>query len=260
MGRGADNLTFWEHLDELRNTLMRIIGVALFFGIAAFCCKEPLFDVILAPSNSDFVTYKLLNKVAALANAFPSNFSIDLINTALAQQFIIHMKAALYAGFFCALPYVIYALLRFISPALGISQKRYTYAIVGSGYVMFLVGVLLCYFLIFPLTFRFLGTYQVDSAVVNMIALDSYISTFMGMCLMLGIVCELPVLSWLLAKIGVLKSEFMRNYRKHAIVAILMVAAVITPTSDIFTLTLVSLPMWLLYEISIGVVAHTSKL
>lgn len=254
-----DNLTFWDHLDELRGTLLRIIGVAVLFGIVAFIFKEQLFDIVLAPSKSDFVTYRLLNRLAELAGSAVADFNIDLVNISLAQQFIIHMKTALYAGLLCASPYIIYAILSFISPAFYTHERRYVYTLVGCAYVMFVVGVLLCYFLIYPLTFRFLGTYQVSAEVANMISLDSYMSTFTSMSLMLGLVFEMPVLCWLFSKLGMLKAEFMRNYRKHAIVVILVLAAIITPTSDIFTLSLVSVPMWLLYELSIKVVSVTQK-
>lgn len=257
MGVEDDNLTFWDHLDELRGTLLRIIGVAVLFGIVAFIFKEQLFDIVLAPSKSDFVTYRLLNRLAELAGSAVADFNIDLVNISLAQQFIIHMKTALYAGLLCASPYIIYAILRFISPAFYTHERRYVYTLVGCAYMMFVVGVLLCYFLIYPLTFRFLGTYQVSAEVANMISLDSYMSTFTSMSLMLGLVFEMPVLCWLFAKLGMLKAEFMRNYRKHAIVVILVLAAIITPTSDIFTLSLVSVPMWLLYELSIKVVSVT---
>ena len=254
-----ENLTFWDHLDELRGALLKIIGVAVLFGIVAFVFKDLLFDIVLAPSKSDFVTYRLLNRLAEFTGSAVADFKIDLVNISLAQQFIIHMRTALYAGLLCASPYIIYAILSFISPAFYAHERRYVYTLVASGYLMFVAGVLLCYFVIFPLTFRFLGTYQVSAEVVNMISLDSYMSTFTGMSLMLGIVFEMPILCWLFAKLGMLKAEFMRNYRKHAIVAVLVVAAIITPTSDIFTLALVSVPMWLLYEVSIKVVSLTQK-
>ena len=127
------------------------------------------------------------------------------------------------------------------------------------GYLLFMIGVLLNYFLIFPLTFRFLGTYQVSETVVNTITLTSYVDTLMMLSLMMGIVFEIPILSWLFAKLGFLTSSFMKHYRRHAIVIILVIAAIITPTSDVFTLSLVALPMYLLYEISIGVVKGTER-
>ena len=124
---------------------------------------------------------------------------------------------------------------------------------------MFMVGVLISYFLIFPLTFRFLGTYQVSDQVENMISLQSYISTLLMMSLAMGIVFEIPILSWLFAKLGFISADFMRRYRRHAVVIILVVAAIITPTSDVFTLLLVSLPMWLLYEVSILIVKRSVR-
>lgn len=128
---------------------------------------------------------------------------------------------------------------------------------VGGGYAMFGLGVLVSYFLIFPLTFRFLGTYQERGEVDNLITLDSYISTLATMCLAMGLVFEIPILAWLFAKLGFLSADFMRRYRKHAIVIILVVAAIITPTSDVFTLSLVALPMWILYEVSIWIVKNS---
>lgn len=187
----------------------------------------------------------------------PPDFLVKLINTGLAEQFIIHMKTALCVGVLCASPYILYQLFRFVSPALYVNERKYAVRVVGGGYVMFLSGVLLSYFLIFPLTFRFLGTYQVSGEVENMIALQSYISTLMTMSLAMGLVFEIPILSWLFAKLGFLSADFMRKYRRHAIVVILVVAAIITPTSDVFTLSLVALPMWVLYEMSIWIVGKT---
>ena len=259
MSNTEDNLTFWDHLDELRSTLMRIIGVTALFGIVAFCFKDWLFEVVLAPTESDFVTYRLLDRLGVMFGSEPKEFSLSLINTALAQQFLTHMKTAFSAGLLCAVPYILYALLAFVAPALYDHERRYVSVLVICGYVMFMVGVLLSYFLIFPFTFRFLSTYQVSADVVNMISLDSYMSAFMGMIFMIGLIFEMPILCWMLAKLQILNAEFMRKYRRHAIVLILIVAAIITPTSDVFTLSLVSLPMYLLYELSIGVVSRVNK-
>lgn len=189
---------------------------------------------------------------------FP-DFLVKLINTGLAEQFIIHMKATLCAGILCASPYILYQLFRFVSPALYVNERKYVVRVVGGGYAMFALDVAVSYFLIFPLTFRFLGTYQVSGEVENIIALQSYISTLMTMSLAMGLVFEIPILSWLFAKLGLLSDGFMRKYRKHAIVVILVVAAIITPTSDVFTLSLVALPMWLLYEVSILIVNRTTN-
>lgn len=256
MATETNTQSFWEHLDVLRTAIIKIVAVAVVFGIAAFFFKEQLFDVVLAPKDDRFITYRLLNRIAAWAGGTNTmgSFSVRLINTGLAQQFIIHMKTALCAGILCASPYILYQLFRFVSPALYDNERLYVTRMIGGGYAMFSLGVLVSYFLIFPLTFRFLGTYQVSGDVDNLISLDSYISTLVMMCLAMGIVFEIPTLSWLFAKLGFLSAEFMRKYRKHAIVIILAVSAIITPTSDVFTLSLVALPMWILYEVSILIV------
>jgi len=259
MAVDTDKQSFWEHLDVLRAAIVKIVAVAVVFGIAAFCFKEELFAVVLAPKNDGFITYRLFNRIAALAGGETGSFAVQLINIGLAQQFIIHMKTALCVGVLCASPYILYQLFRFVSPALYANERKYVVRVVGGGYAMFVVGVLVSYFLIFPLTFRFLGTYQVSGEVANLITLDSYISTLVLMCLSMGIVFEIPILSWLFAKLGFLSADFMCSYRKHAIVIILVVAAIITPTSDVFTLSLVALPMWLLYEVSILLVDRAKK-
>ena len=250
MAANTDKQSFWEHLDVLRAAIVKIVAVAVVFGIVAFCFKEELFAIVLAPKDDCFVTYRLFNRIAVWAGGETGSFAVQLINTGLAQQFIIHMKTALCVGVLCASPYILYQLFRFVSPALYANERKYVVRVVGGSYAMFVVGVLVCYFLIFPLTFRFLGTYQVSGDVANLITLDSYISTLVLMCLSMGIVFEIPILSWLFVKLGFLSVDFMRRYRKHAIVIILVVAAIITPTSDVFTLSLVALPMWLLYEVS----------
>ncbi len=247
---GKETGTFWDHLDELRGRIIRIILVTVVLAVVAFFFKEPLFDVILAPSKSDFLTYRLLG--------IP-DFSISLMNTGLTEQFMIHMKTALYCGLLLASPYVIYQLFGFVAPALYDSEKRYATRLVTGGYAMFIIGTAVNYFLVFPLTVRFLGTYQVSTDVTNMLTIQSYADTLISMSLVMGVVFELPVVSWLLGMMGVLSWEDMAQYRKHAFVAILIVAAVITPTTDVFTLFVVALPIWLLYELSIGIVRVTGK-
>lgn len=260
MEANAGKQSFWDHLDVLRTAIVKIVAVTVVSGLAAFVFKEALFDVILAPKEAGFITYRLLQAVSGLVTrADTPDFYVKLINTGLAEQFIIHMKTAVCAGFICTSPYALYQLFRFVSSALYANERRYAVRMVGCGYLMFVLGVLLSYYLIFPLTFRFLGTYQVSGDVENMITLQSYISTLMLMSLAMGIVFEIPVLSWLFAKLGFISSGFMRCYRKHAIVIILVLAAVITPTSDVFTLSLVALPMWVLYEVSIRIVRHSNK-
>ena len=242
-GSGGENeLTFWDHLDVLRGSLIRMIAAAAVAAVVAFCLKEPLFGLVLAPANGSFFIYRLLG-------AEP--FSLHLINTGLTEQFMIHMKVALMAGVLMASPYLLYVLFRFVSPALYDNERRVSVRLVSAAYVMFLVGVAVNYLLVFPLTVRFLGTYQVSPGVDNMLTVGSYVDTLLMMSLVFGIVFEIPVVSWLLARFGMLRARWMRRFRRHAVVAILIVAAVITPTADVFTLVLVALPIWLLYEFSI---------
>ena len=243
-------LTFWEHLDVLRGSLIRMLAAAVAAAVVAFVFKDRLFGVVLAPADGSFVTYRLLG-------AEP--FGIHLINTGLTEQFMIHMKVAFVAGVLIASPYILYVLFRFISPALYDNERRYSVRLTVAAYVMFLVGLLVNYFVVFPLTVRFLGTYQVSGAVDNMLTISSYVDTLAMMSIVFGIVFEIPVISWLLARFGLLKAEWMSRYRRHAIVAIVAVAAVITPTSDVFTLLVVSLPIWLLYEVSVVIVRNTRK-
>ncbi len=238
----SENGTFWEHLDVLRWVILRSLGVAVIFAITAFCLKDWLFAVVLAPRTSDFITFRLLGV---------DPFSVHLMNTGLTEQFMTHMRVAMYAGVLCAAPYIIYELFRFVSPGLYAGERRAGFWIVTSGYVMFMMGTLLNYLLIFPLTVRFLGTYQVSADVDNMLTLQSYIDTLISMSLVMGVIFELPVVCAILGKMGFINGSLMSRYRRHAIVAILIVAAIITPTTDVFTLCIVSLPIWLLYEASI---------
>ena len=246
----SEGLTFWDHLDVLRSSLIRMAVAVAVLAVAAFVLKEQLFSVVLAPRSSDFVTYRLLGVTP---------FHLHLMNTGLTEQFMIHMRTALYAGLLAASPYVLYELFRFVSPGLYQNERRYAGWIVGAAYVMFLVGTLVNYFVVFPLTVRFLGTYQVSPDVANMLTLQSYVDTLLGMSLVMGVVFELPVVCGLMGRMGLLTDQWMNDYRRHAVVAILVVAAIITPTTDVFTLFVVALPIYLLYEVSIWIVRITKQ-
>ena len=240
--------TFWDHLDELRHCILKALGATVVFGVVAFIFKDLLFKVVLAPSRGDFATYRLIGA---------PDFHLHLMNTGLTEQFMIHVKLALYSGLLVASPYVIYLLFGFVAPALYDHERRHAVKIVLGGYVMFIIGTAVNYFVVFPLTVRFLGTYQVSPDVANMLTIQSYADTLVSMSLVIGVIFELPVVSWLLALAGILKWQYMAQYRKHAVVAILIIAAIITPTTDAFTLFVVALPIWLLYELSIGILRLT---
>lgn len=242
-----ENATFWDHLDELRWCLLRCLAVTTVLAVSVFCMKDWLFAVVLAPRSSDFITYKLIGV---------ETFSIHLMNTGLTEQFMIHLRTAACAGVLLALPYILYELFRFVSPGLYDNERHMAKWIVGAAYTMFLTGTLVNYFIVFPLTIHFLGTYQVSADIDNMLTIQSYVDTLITTTLVFGVVFELPILSAILAKADLIDAQVMRNYRRHAVVAILVVAAIITPTTDMFTLTVVSLPIWLLYEMSIGIVGR----
>ncbi len=261
MGKDGE-LSFWEHLDILRGTLWRIVCVMVCFVILSFMFKEELFGVVLTPKSPDFCLYNALARWGRewnIPSMIPSPVHIRLVTTQLTSQFMAHINVSLYAGLLFSSPYIIYELYRFVSPALYLRERTYTVAIVCSGYVLFLLGVLLDYFLLFPLTLRFLAGYVVSVEVMPMITLESYLDTFMMLSLAMGVVFELPLLAWMLARMGVLKDSMLQRSRRYAVVGILIVAAVITPTSDIFTLLAVSLPIYVLYEISIWVVRVSQR-
>ena len=246
----SEPLTFWDHLDELRSSLLRMLGVTVLFGIIAFVLKDELFAIVLAPRSSDFLTYRLLGV---------EDFQLHLMNTGLTEQFMIHMRTAMYAGLLVASPYILYELFRFVSPGLYQDERRYAVWIVGAAYLMFLIGTLVNYLVVFPFTVRFLGTYQVSPDVANMLTLQSYVDTLLGMSLVMGVVFELPVVCGLMGKMGLINGHLMAQYRRHALVAILIVSAIITPTTDAFTLFVVAVPIYLLYELSILIVKIITK-
>lgn len=250
-----------DHIDELRRRLMRIVVLIAVFSIAAFVCKEWLFDVVFAPSHDDFILYRWIDSLVQLfgiETMRPGRFEVQLINTELSSQFMTHIAMSFYCGCIMASPYIVYQIFRFVSPALYEHERRYSTRITVAIYTLFIVGLLMCYYIIFPISFRFLGTYQVSTEVVNTIALSSYISSFTLLSLMMGLTFEVPVLAFILGKVGLINADLLRRYRKIAFIAIMIVSAVITPP-DLFTLVLMSLPLYGLYEFSILILGRTAK-
>lgn len=258
----ADPRSFWDHLEEFRKVLFRCLIAWLIGSILAFCFKDLLFRVLFAPSSADFVSYRGLCRLAQATGwetLCPNAFEAQFINTELAAQFMMHIKVALWAGLVITFPFLLVQLYGFIVPALYEREKRYTMPLLLAGSLLFLAGVLLNYFVIFPFSFRFLANYQVYGAVENRISLSSYISAFVMLSLLMGLLFEIPILNYFLAKMGLLTAETLKKYRRHAIVGICIVAAVITPTGDAVTLALVTLPIYLLYEASIAIVKRTNS-
>lgn len=251
-------LTFGGHLEVFRQMLFRIIAVAGAIAMVIFCFKETTWEVLLAPSEWDFCTYRWLERIMhALGFVFQfEEFHVDMIATDLSSQFMTHITTAVYLGLLGASPYILYELFRFISPALYENERKYSVQVAVIIYVLFIVGVLMSYFVLFPISFRFLGTYSVSARVVSNITLDSYVSTFVSLTLVMGVVFQLPVIAFFLGKLGIVASDMLSRYRKHSFIVIMLVAAIITPP-DLMTLILVTIPLYMLYEVSIGVVKWT---
>lgn len=249
-------LTFWDHLDELRATLFRIIIALFVLGIGYFIAMPWLFDhVIMAPCYNDFIFYQFLHWIGESLHLtddfFTQYFEVKLININLAAPFFIHISTSLWMAVVTVTPYILYEIWRFIRPALYPQERKGVKKALTLGAGMFFLGVLLGYFMVYPLTLRFLSTYELSSAIQNQISLNSYIDNFMMLVLCMGLAFELPLVTWLLSLLGIINKSFLRKYRRHAAVIIVVVAAIITPTGDPFTLTAVSLPLYLLYELSI---------
>ena len=251
--------SFLDHLEILRWHLIRSAVAILVFTTLAFVFPEFLFDkIILAAKSPDFPTYKFFCWLSETLH-FGEALCIDeapfeLMNIQMSGQFSTHIVSSLVAGFVCAFPYVFWEIWRFIKPALHGSEKKYSRGVVFYTSLLFTLGVLFGYYCVAPLSVQFLGNYQVSSQVVNQINLNSFISTVTTVCLANGIVFLLPILIYFLSKLGLISPELLRQYRKHSLVILMILAAIITPP-DIMSLILVTFPLMLLYELSIKVSA-----
>ena len=245
-------LTFGGHLEVLRRMLFRVLIVTAVFACVIFSFKDTTFALLLAPSKSDFSLYHWIEQFFAWVgyDFHFAPFEVDLIATDLSSQFMTHISTSLYLSLLCASPYILFELFRFVSPALYENERKYSIPVLLIIYALFIIGVLMSYYILFPISFRFLGTYSVAEQVHSTITLDSYISTFVTLTLVMGVVFQLPVIAYFLAKLGIIQSEMLAKYRKYAFLIIMIVAAIITPP-DLMTLVLVTIPLYLLYEISI---------
>jgi len=256
-------MTFWEHLDELRGILWRSLIALVIAAILAFIFKNILFDhILLALKSPDFLTYRLLCKAGTWLNFSslcidPSEF--QLININLAGQFMSHMNISLIAGLILALPYILWELWRFIKPGLTTVEIRNSRGAVAITTLLFLTGVLFSYFIVAPLMINFLGGYEVSSSVKNQISLTSYVSSVTLLTLLMGLLFELPVLVLFLTRIGILNPYLLKKYRKHTLVAILIMAGVITPSPDVLSQVVVAVPLYALYELSVFISARTNR-
>ena len=253
---GAQEMSFWDHLEELRWMLFRIIIALMIFAIGAFFIMPWFFDtVIMGPAKPDFFLYRYLcvlsQKFSFLPDFCDNKFHVDMINFELTAPFMRHLSTSGWVAVVLICPYILFEIWRFVAPALYENERKSVRWVFLFGSVMFFVGCFIGYAIIFPMTLRFLYTYTLSDIIHNQVSLDSYLSNFISLILILGLVFELPLISWLLSQFGILKKSFFKNYRRHAIVILVVAAAIITPTGDPFTLSLVFFPLYALYELSI---------
>ncbi len=259
--KNSEMLSYGGHLKLLRHALFRILGVALVFTILIFYFKDPIWHFMLAPSEWDFVTYRWIERfiqTIGFSDFHFNEYHVDLIATELSSQFMTHITTAIYLGLLATSPYILFEIARFVSPALYDNERKYSAPVILIVYILFIIGLLMNYFILFPISFRFLGTYSVSERIHSAITLSSYISTFTTLSIVMGLIFQLPVISFFLAKMGIISSSMLIQYRKHSFVAILIIAAIITPP-DVMTLLLVTLPLYLLFELSIKVTKLCEK-
>jgi sec-independent protein translocase protein TatC len=265
-GRSSRNnegeMSFLEHLEELRWHIIRSIIAIFVFMIIAFVLKNIIFDkIILAPKNPGFFTNRLLCQLGNLVNidALCINTKpLNLISIKMAGQITTHITVAIVAGLILAFPYIMWEFWQFFKPALHSDEKQHTRGAVLATSLLFFIGVLFGYFALAPLSIHFLSSYQVSPDVVNQINIRSYIGTLTSICLATGLVFELPIIAFFLTKIGVITPSFMIRYRRHAIIVIFIVAAIITPP-DVFSQMLVCIPLLALYEVGILISKRVMK-
>ncbi|MDR2086195.1 MAG: twin-arginine translocase subunit TatC [Dysgonamonadaceae bacterium] len=260
----VQEMSFWDHLEELRWMLLRVIIAVFVFAIAGFVFMPWLFDnVVLWPAKSDFFLYRymcaLSNRIPFLPDFCGENLAIDMINIDLTAQFFRHLSTSCWFAVVLVCPYILFEVWRFITPALYEHEKKNVRWVFLLGSIMFFIGCGVGYAVIFPMTLRFLYSYSLSDVIHNQISLSSYMDNFLTLILIMGFVFEMPLISWLFSQIGLLKKSFFKKYRRYAILILLIAAAVITPSGDPFTLALVFFPLYALYELSVFFVKADEK-
>lgn len=259
----AKEMSFLDHLEDLRWHLLRSVIAILLAGVAAFVAKDFVFDVLLfGPKNNDFLTYRLLCQVSNFLG-FDDSFCISELpfriqSRTMAGQFSAHVWTSITLGFVIAFPYVIYQFWKFISPGLYTYERKTASGFIGVSSLLFFMGVLFGYYVVTPLSVRFLGTYTVSSEVFNDFDLSSYTALIRASVLASGLIFELPILIYFLTKVGLVTPELMRKYRKISLVLVMFLSAVITPP-DVASQIIVAIPVLILYELSIFISKRVIK-
>lgn len=258
----SEEMSFLQHLEELRWHIIRAFLSIIIFAIIAFINKDFIFDtIIFNPKTSDFWTNRMFDKLALLTGIDSLRINtkeLQLISIKMADNFMTHIWTSIIAGLIISSPYVFFEVWRFISPALYEKERNHSGGAVFYMSVLFILGVLFGYFLIVPLSIHFLGSYTISDEVINQINMRSYISTVTSISLASGVIFELPIFVYFLSKIGILTPALMKNYRRHAYVALLLLSAIITPP-DVFSQIMVCFPLVILYEIGIVISRRVNK-
>lgn len=263
-------MSFFQHLEALRWHLVRSGLAILVFAIVAFIYFDDIFAyIIMGPTHTDFFTYRMMcnmgNALQNMSSFFKADsfcvksINVKLINTELAGQFNLQLNSSIMIGLIAGVPYLLYEIWRFIRPALHEKERKAASGFVFYSSFLFVLGVLFGYFIITPLSIRFLASYTVSSQIENMYSSDSFISSETMLTLLAGLVFQLPIVIYILASLGIVTPKFMRDKRRYAIIAVLVLAAIITPSPDALTMMIVALPLYVLFEFSILVASFVER-
>lgn len=258
-------MSFFDHIDVLRKHLLRALAVVFVLTLGAFYYTDFIFNtIIMGPKNPSFWTYRMMCK---LVERFPSigpefcitKIDAKIINTEMAGQFTLQLNSCVMVGIILGIPYLLFELWLFIKPALHDNERKSASGFVAFASFLFFLGILFGYYIICPLSINFLTNFTVSPDIENTFTIDSYLSSVMTLTLGSGVIFQLPVIIFILSKLGVMTPAFMRASRRYSTVLILIVAAVVTPTADPYTMLIVALPLFLLYELSIFISANIEK-
>jgi sec-independent protein translocase protein TatC len=258
-------MSFFDHIDVLRKHLLRVAAVVIVLTLGAFYFTDFIFnEIIMGPKNANFWTYRMMCKLVAAYPSIGQDFCITkidakIINTEMAGQFTLQLNSCVMVGIILGIPYLLFELWLFVKPALHENERKSASGFVIFASTLFFLGILFGYYLICPLSINFLTNFTVSPDIENTFTIDSYLSSVMTLTLGAGVIFQLPVIIYILSKLGVMTPAFMRASRRYSTVLILIVAAVVTPTADPYTMLIVAMPLFLLYELSIYISANIEK-
>lgn len=262
-GIDGTEMSFIDHLEELRWHILRSASAVLVFTIIAWIYKDFIFgSVVLGPTKADFWTNRMLCKLADITHLEGLCFtqaSFILQSREVSGQFMMALTQSIIVGVLFSFPYFFWEIWRFIKPGLRGSEKTITRGAVFYVTALFMCGVLFGYYIVAPLAINFLATFKLDESIKNQFSVNSYVSLLAVLTLACGLTFQLPVVAFVLSRVGIINPRLMREYRRYAFVAILIIAAIITPSPDVLSQILVSIPLWILYEISIFVSAYVER-